>query len=823
MIFIDIDGTLHTTDHQITSATKQLIQKINYDLGIPVVLTTARPPQGTFFIYKELELDTPLICFNGGLILEKKNEKFTPIFDAEISCQDLATIYEQTRTANINFNLYRNEEWYVQRIDALVEREASNVRSKAKIAVFSSLLMYWKAANKGAHKLMLMGDADNLDGLEMTLKSIYQEELSIHKSKPVYLEITHKKASKASAMQFLSTKYDVAIEKVVAIGDNYNDAEMIQTAGIGVAMGNAPEEVKKVATFVTKTNNEEGVRLILEKLFFVFLFLLLFTFFLAPQTNQVFAQNQEYTYTRQDTLRGTLLRERACYDVKHYDLNLKIHPETKTINGYNEITYEVVDDFETLQIDLFDNLQIDRVLQENILLRFAREGNATFIYFPTRQKKGEVKSIKIYYQGKPQIARRPPWDGGITWTKDKQGNDWIAVSCEGLGASVWFPNKDHLADEPDSVRLYFEVPKGLICVANGNLIAQKEVNNLFDGFEWKTSYAINNYNITFVVGKLVHFQDMYESKDKEKLALDYYVLAYNVEKAKLHFEQVKKMLACYEERFGKYPFWRDGYALVETPYWGMEHQSAVAYGNNYINNEFGFDFIIVHESGHEYFGNSISVGEHAELWIHEGFTTYSDALFVECFSGSYDKYVAYLDSFKGRIQNLDPIIGVFGVNYRQWRGSDMYFKGAWMLHTIRSFLDNDALWFETIKAFYQNFKYTTINSEQVIDFFCTKTGKNLRPLFNQYLKSAKPPILKTYTRKKGSKMELHYKWETQVKDFQLHTKFKIEGEKQDFITIYPTQEWQKMKLKLKIKDKDKIKFATDLYYFEIVDTSEKGR
>ncbi len=821
MIFIDIDGTLHTADHQITPATKQIIQKINYDLGVPVVLTTARPPQGTFFIHKELELNTPLICFNGGLILEKKDEKFVPIFDAQVSYQDVAAIYEQTNNANINFNLYRNEEWYVQHIDALVEREANNVRSKAKIAVFSSLLVYWKAANKGAHKLMLMGEPNNLDSLEIALNATYQTELSIHKSKPVYLEITHQNASKASAIQFLAAKHGVAIDKVVAIGDNYNDAEMIQTAGIGVAMGNAPEEVKKVATFVTKTNNEEGVRLILEKLFFSFLFLLLFTFFILPKTTYLFAQNQEYTYTRQDTLRGALSPERACYDVKHYDLNLKIHPETKTINGYNEITYQVVNDFQKMQIDLFENLVIDRVLQGNTLLKFTREGSATFISFPQKQEKGKIQSIKIYYQGKPQIARRPPWDGGITWAKDKQGNDWIAVSCEGLGASVWFPNKDHLADEPDSVRLYFEVPKGLMCVANGNLIAQKEVNNLFDSFEWKTSYPINNYNITFVIGKLAHFQDVYESKDKEKLALDYYVLAYNVDKARPHFEQVKKMLACYEERFGKYPFWKDGYALVETPFWGMEHQSAVAYGNNYINNEFGFDFIIVHESGHEYFGNSISVGEHAELWIHEGFTTYSDALFVECLTGSYDKYVTYLNSFKGRIMNLDPIIGIFGVNYRQWRGSDMYFKGAWMLHTMRSLLNNDALWFETIKSFYQTFKYTTINSEQVIDFFCTKTRKDLRPLFNQYLRYAKLPTLKIYTRGKGSKMELHYKWDTQVKDFQLPMKFKIEGKEDGFTTIYPTQAWQKMKIKLKIKDKDKIKFATDLYYFEIEDSSEK--
>lgn len=815
MIFIDIDGTLHTSDHQITPQTKQVIQKINNELGIPVVLTTARPPQGTFFIHEELALDTPLICFNGGLILEKMNGKFTPIFNAEVTHLETVDIFHQSNHQAINFNLYRGEEWYAQRNDALVEREGNNVRSKPKIVNFPSLLMYWKAASKGAHKILLMGEPAQLDELEIEFNRLYHGGLSIHKSKPVYLEITHKNASKATAVKFLADKYGVSMEEVAAIGDNYNDAEMIAAAGRGIAMGNAPKEVQEVANFITKTNNEEGVRFALEKLFFSFSLCLLTCFFSYFSHSDVNAQT--YQYTRQDTLRGTLLPERACYDVKHYNLNLKINPADKTINGYNEITYQVVNNFQVLQIDLSERLQIDRIFQGNTLLKFKREGNATFIYFPENQLKGSVSSIKIYYQGKPQIAIRPPWDGGITWTKDKQGNDWIAVSCEGLGASIWFPNKDHLSDEPDSVRLYFEVPKGLTCVANGNLVAQKEVNNLYNSFEWKTSYPINNYNMTFVVGKFAHFQEFYESKDKEKLALDYYVLEANLEKAKSHFGQVKTMLACYEERFGKYPFWKDGYALVETPFWGMEHQSAVAYGNNYVNNEFGFDFIIVHESGHEYFGNSISVGEHAEMWIHEGFTSYSDALFVECFSNSYQKHLDYMNSFKGRIMNLDPIIGIFGVNYRQWRGSDMYFKGAWMLHSIRSFLDNDALWFQTIKDFYQTFKYSTVSSEQVIDFFCKKTNKDLRPIFNQYLREAKPPILKIYTRQKGSKLEFHYKWETKEKKFLLPLKFKVEGDK-EFTVVYPTQEWQKMKLKT--KDKNNIKIAENLYYFEIQDTSE---
>ncbi len=530
----------------------------------------------------------------------------------------------------------------------------------------------------------------------------------------------------------------------------------------------------------------------------------------------LFAQGNYLSFTRQDSLRGTLFPERACYDVTFYDLNLKIHPENQTIKGYNEIHYKVVQNFQVLQIDLFENLRVDRILQGNNLLKFKREGNATFVYFPEIQKQSAMNSIKVYYQGKPQIAKRPPWEGGLTWTKDKEGNDWIAVSCEGLGASVWFPNKDHLSDEPDSVRLYFEVPKGLMCVANGNLVSQKEVNNLYDSYEWKVSYPINNYNMTFVVGKFAHFQDTYESKDKEKLALDYYVLAYNLDKAKAHFQQVKKMLACYEEKFGKYPFWKDGYALVETPFWGMEHQGAIAYGNNYMNNELGFDFIIVHESGHEYFGNSISVGDHAEMWIHEGFTTYSDALFVECLTGSYEQYVAYLKKFKDKIQNLDPILAPLGVNYRYWRGSDMYYKGAWMLHTIRSLLSNDALWFKTLYDFHQTFKMSIVNTEQVIDFFCAKLGKQYRPVFNQYLKYATPPILKIYKREKGKKLELHYKLEAQEPNFGLPILLKIKDSKEKFILL-PTKDWQK--IKLKVKKNQIIDFEKDLHYFLIEDTS----
>ena len=529
----------------------------------------------------------------------------------------------------------------------------------------------------------------------------------------------------------------------------------------------------------------------------------------------------EAQFTRQDSLRGTLSPIRSCYDVTFYDLKLKVIPTSQSIEGSNTIYYKSTTDFKKMQVDLFANMQIVNISQHNKPLKFNREGNAIFINFTNIQKKGKAYAIKIDYRGKPQIAKNPPWDGGFSWKKDANGMDWIVVSCEGTGASLWFPNKDHLSDEPDSVRISCAVPKGLTCVSNGNLRSAKDLKSesqVFDNkqldkissipyteFEWFVSYPINNYNITLNIADYANFKDTYTAQDGEKLDLDYYVLKPNLEKAKIHFKQVKPMLACYEKYFGKYPFWKDGYALVETPYWGMEHQSAVAYGNNYKTNEYGFDFIIIHESGHEYFGNSLSCNDHAEMWIHESFTTYMEALYVECTQG-YEKSIQYLEQQKAGIRNREPLIGPLGVNYSQ-PDSDIYYKGTWMLHTLRNVVNDDKIWFETLKGLTTKFRITNVSTQQIIDYFNEKTGKNLTPYFDMYLKTKHIPTLQyQLILKNNNIVELRYRYKDATDSMPIKAGFGL----QMYEVITPNNEWQ-TKIFQQVEGQE-FKIATELFY-----------
>ncbi len=528
----------------------------------------------------------------------------------------------------------------------------------------------------------------------------------------------------------------------------------------------------------------------------------------------------EAQFTRQDSLRGTLSPIRSCYDVTFYDLKLKVIPTSQSIEGSNTIHYKSTTDFKKMQVDLFANMQIVNISQHNKPLKFNREGNAVFISFSDIQKKGKAYAIKIDYRGNPQIAKNPPWDGGFSWKKDANGMDWIAVSCEGTGASLWFPNKDHLSDEPDSVRISCAVPKGLTCVSNGNLRSRKEtetqvsdnkqLSNViplisYTEFEWFVSYPINNYNITLNIADYANFKDTYTAQDGEKLDLDYYVLKPNLEKAKAHFMQVKPMLACYEKYFGKYPFWKDGYALVETPYWGMEHQSAVAYGNNYKTNEYGFDFIIIHESGHEYFGNSLSCNDHAEMWIHESFTTYMEALYVECTQG-YEKSIKYLEKQKTGIHNREPLIGSMGVNYSQ-PDTDIYYKGTWMLHTLRNVVNDDKIWFEALKGLATKFKISNVTTEQIVAYFNEKTEKNLTPYFDMYLKTKHIPTLQYQLIPKNNNIvELHYRYKDATDSMPIKAGFGL----QMYEVITPNNEWQ-TKIFQKVEGQE-FKIATELFY-----------
>lgn len=513
-------------------------------------------------------------------------------------------------------------------------------------------------------------------------------------------------------------------------------------------------------------------------------------------------------FTRSDSLRGTLSKHRAAYDVSFYDLNLKVNPGQLSISGSNTIHYEVAQDFQKLQVDLFANMRIDSIIADNQQLHFEREGDAVFVAFPSVQRKGSSGTIKIYYRGNPIEAERPPWDGGFVWQKDANGKDWIGVACEGIGASLWWPNKDHLSDEPDSMKITCAVPNGLMCVANGNLIQTEQVGEDYQSFTWFVQYPINNYNVSLNIGDYAHIHDIYYSADGEGLSLDYYVLKYNEERAKEHFGQVHEMLSCFEKSYGKYPFWDDGYALVETPYWGMEHQGAIAYGNDYKNNEFGFDFIIVHESAHEYWGNSISVSDHAEMWIHEAFTTYAEALYIEC-KDDYTTAIQYLLTQKPKIQNKQVILGPMGVNYSGWEDADMYYKGAWMLHSIRNTVNDDSLWHATIKKMYQHFAYQHVTTEDVIAYMSSATGRDLQPIFDLFLNYTAVPTLEYRIRKaKRGKYTLEYRWNTPVKGFNMGMRY-YEGLGESSL-VYPSDTWQEATL----TSREGLTFASELFYFE---------
>ena len=465
--------------------------------------------------------------------------------------------------------------------------------------------------------------------------------------------------------------------------------------------------------------------------------------------------------------------------------------------------------FERIQVDLYKEMNFEKVLYQGKALKFEREGNATFIDFPDAPEVGSITSIQMFYSGEPRVAPRAPWDGGFSWGKDKEGNHFIGVSCEGDGASLWWPNKDHLSEEPDSMQVSCAVPSGLMCVSNGNLRQQQKLDDGYTKYTWFVNYPINSYNVTLNIAPYAHFSDTYESEDGEELVLDYYVLPYNLEKAKKQFKQVKPMLACYEKLFGKYPFWKDGFALVETPYLGMEHQSAVAYGNGYQNGYRGydlsqsghgkkFDYIIIHEAGHEYWGNSVSCEDHAELWIHESFCTYTEVLYVECMFG-LKAAKEYVYGYRKSVSNLEPIVGPLGVNASG--SGDMYFKGALMLHTLRNVIDDDELWFKILKGISTDFKYKTTNTKELTQYISKMAGQDLNYFFQQYLFHSSIPKLVYEIAENDKKYVLKYKWQADVKDFHMPIKIK---NGRTWITLEPTTAWQQMDLKqetLELKEK----------------------
>lgn len=508
------------------------------------------------------------------------------------------------------------------------------------------------------------------------------------------------------------------------------------------------------------------------------------------------ASLQAQPFTRADTLRGTLSPLRSCFDVTFYDLEIKLEPKLKRIAGRNIIHFRAEATFDQLQLDLFENMDLVEVKWRGQKLDFTREFNAVFVQFPQRIRKGSQEQIEVWYAGTPTVAVRPPWDGGFVWGKDQNGKDWIGVACEGFGASSWWPLKDHLSDEPDSMQFAIIYPEGPKVIANGKLRSTESLPGRFTKWTYFVSQPINSYNVSLYIGDYTRITDVYKNASGYH-ELEYHVLSYNREKATQHFKQVKEMLFCFEKYFGEYPFWADGYKLVETSYWGMEHQSAIAYGNNYKNNEFGFDFIIVHESGHEWFGNSLSVGDHADMWIHESFTTYTEAVYVEHYYG-YQLMIEYLNTQRPLIRNEVPIQGLREVNFDVWPDADMYYKGSWMLHTLRGAVGDDERFFAALKQFVLDHPLTILDSKMVIDYFSWKLGEDYSWLFHQYLNHAALPIFEYKLEKNNRRMELSYRWVAEEVAFRLPISISIQGAEE---LLHPTTDWKKLtRKKMAAKD-----------------------
>lgn len=498
-------------------------------------------------------------------------------------------------------------------------------------------------------------------------------------------------------------------------------------------------------------------------------------------------------FTQQDSLRGSLNAERNWWDVVCYTIDIYPNYNSKSIEGKNEIQFLVLQPGKKMQIDLQEPMAISRVLWKNKeSLPFTRNENVYYIDFPENLKVNSAQTITIVFSGKPTIAKNPPWDGGWIFTKDKLGRPWMSVACQGLGASVWYPCKDHQSDEPDSAFINIAVPDTLVAVANGRFLGKKSYAPGETTYKWKVVNPINNYNIIPSIGKYTTWNEVYDGENG-KLDCDYWVLDYNLEKAKQQFTQASMTLKAFEHWFGPYPFYEDGFKLVESPHLGMEHQSAVAYGNKYLNGYLGrdlsgtgwglkWDFIIVHESGHEWFGNNITSKDIADMWLHEGFTNYSETLFTDYHFGKKAGNEYCIGTRRG-IRNETTIIGNYGVNNEG--SGDMYSKGGNLLHLIRQLIGDDEKFRQILRGLNKTFYHQTVTTQTVENYISKNSGISLSKIFDQYLRTTNIPILE-YKIQAGM---LSYRWTNCVKDFDLP--LKLESSE---TWIHPTQQWQEQPL-----------------------------
>jgi len=505
---------------------------------------------------------------------------------------------------------------------------------------------------------------------------------------------------------------------------------------------------------------------------------------------QMLGKNQ--VNSRADSLRGTLTPLRTCYDINYYHLDVKIDIDQKSVSGSNEFAFTATQDFTKLQFDLFDNLKVDKVVYKGAELSFKREYNAVFVTFPKAVKKGSKDKFTVFYSGTPLVAKTPPWDGGFIFKKDSAGNPFVSVACQGLGASCWWPNKDHQSDEVDSMLISISVPNTLQEISNGRLRNTVDKPDGYKQYNWFVGNPINNYDVSFYIGKYAHWEDSYNGENG-KLTIDYWALQTDSAKARSHWDaDVKPMLKCFEYWFGPYPWYKDGYKLVQAPHLGMEHQSAVAYGNQFKKGYLGrdlsgtghglkWDFITIHESGHEWFGNNITSKDIADMWVHEGFTNYSEALFTECTENKAagDEYVIGLQKL---IRNDVPLIGPYGVN-KEGSG-DMYYKGANLISTIRQLINNDEKFRQLLRGLGKTFYHQTVTTAQIEQYMAKQSGLKLDKIFDQYLRHTQIPVLEY----KISNNTLSYRWVTDVKGFDMPVRVTLKAGA--YTLIKPTNDWK---------------------------------
>lgn len=497
---------------------------------------------------------------------------------------------------------------------------------------------------------------------------------------------------------------------------------------------------------------------------------------LLPTASAPAQQNKKFS--RQDHLRGSITPERAWWDVLHYRLAVEVFPETKRLVGSNVIRFKTLAAGDRMQIDLQQPLEITKVVHGDQSLEFERDGNVYWIQFEQALPAGKQDSIHVFYEGEPVESRNPPWSGGVSWRRDEKGNPFIATSCQGIGASIWWPNKDHGYDEPDQgMQINLTVPENLTGVANGRLIkTEHHRDEKTKTFYWRVVNPINNYGVNMNVGKYVNFSEKYRGKFGE-LDMDYWVLVHQRDKAMVQFKEAPRTIEAFEHWFGKYPFYEDSYKLVVVPYLGMEHQSSVTYGNGFQNGYRGtdlsstgvgmkFDFIIVHESGHEWFGNNISMKDAADMWIHESFTNYSENLFVE-YHFTREEAEDYVIGCRARVRNDRPIIGTYNVNNSG--SGDMYYKGGNMLHTMRHIINDDKKWRSILRGLNETFWHQTVTTKQIESFISDESGIDFTKFFDQYLRTTDIPVLKYHI--DGN--QLTYHWDEIVDGFRFPVRVSI--------------------------------------------------